>query len=499
MAPVVNSNIYLQFSNEPKGQSRPILWPVLLHRVLYPEPRQPQLNLFQKAVLELIRAGQTRHDSIAEIIGLHRELITLILAQGVSHGWLDSDASKLTEAGVRVLENEEDNLNNLKAGFLFQDAVTGNYWPRMATKLKQVEPKDPLARFPEFTIARKTGKSLKPFLIKKTKQELKPLNNELLNHAYQDYRKDYYLHRQIGGQTQETQRVHFQSVQRLDTTPEPAQIILWVAEGEEYDEPLAIQDPFGLRKNAWWLLKDFKKKLEEDTSLRRYLADLIDIPNVATLTNDEWLKAIEKKVEFDLIIEHPWIERQPDIKRYFATLLRLREKIEEHDNDNVWDSDLEAAMAECQKLLEVVMQWLIKTYPVDSGQIPNQRKFDRKLNIKLIKALQVPSFTESSINILAGQQLGQVIRTCNNPTSSLKALLFAAAMGVIGNDVHPLRVLTSQELDIDRLLELADLRNSKTHAESQWVNKPKKTLSKEIALENIDFSLNFTTHFKEWM
>ncbi|GLR62805.1 hypothetical protein GCM10007878_02400 [Marinospirillum insulare] len=444
----------------------------------------------------MVRAGQDRQDIIAELTGLHPELITLIMAQGVSNGWLDSTASELTVKGSRLLDDEEDDLVNLKAGFLLQDAVTGNYWPRMVTKLEQIEPIDPQAQFPEFASERKTGWKLKPFLVKRTKKELPVLSSELLNRAYRDYRKDYRANQKIGGQIQETQRVRLQGVQRLDASPEAAQIILWITKAEHGDEPLAIQDPFELRKNAWWLLKDFKQKLGEDHNLRRYMADLIDIPDVASLSNEEWLKAIENKAEFDLLIEHSWVERQPDIRRYFSTLLKWREKIEQGSND---DADLEAAIGDCQKLLEVVMQWLIKTYPVDDGQTPSQKHFSRDLNLKLLEALKIPSFTDNSINLLARQPLKQVIGACKNPTSSLKALVFAAAMGVIAKPDHPLMVLTSHELDIDKLIELANLRNESSHGRSSFVNKKQTNLTEEIVLENIDFSLNFTTCFKEWM
>src|SRR5690554_1929241 len=81
MTMFVETGSYLKFIDRPRSKSKAILWPVLVHRVLYPELRQPELNLFQRAVLGLIRAKRDRQDDIAALTGLHPELIALIVAQ----------------------------------------------------------------------------------------------------------------------------------------------------------------------------------------------------------------------------------------------------------------------------------------------------------------------------------------------------------------------------------------------------------------------------------
>ncbi|UYM61877.1 hypothetical protein N5938_02780 [Pseudomonas aeruginosa] len=97
MAAFAETGTYLQFAEKPRGEARPLLWPVLVHRVLYPEAKEAQLNLFQRAVLGLIQAQLTQAEAIAELTGLHVNLIKLILAQGVSNGWLTDSARGLTE------------------------------------------------------------------------------------------------------------------------------------------------------------------------------------------------------------------------------------------------------------------------------------------------------------------------------------------------------------------------------------------------------------------
>lgn len=499
MAAFAESGTYLKFSERPRSNFRSVLWPVLVHRVLYPEPRQPQLNLFQRAVLGLIRASSVRQDAVANLTGLHPELIALIVAQGISCGWLTATGDKLTDKGRKLLDDEEDEFTNLKAGYLLQDAVTGEFWPRMVTKLEQIEAVDSQAKFPRFAIERKTGQTFSPFCTRAKELDLPTLNNDLLARAYSEYQKDYRANQQLGGMPAQIPQVRLQGVQRLDELPEAARIVVWVTGDDEGDELWSIKDPFGLRESAWWLEDALTQLLDSDKKLQEYLAPLVGIHNARDLTYDEWLREIQKKTDLDILIEFPWVERQPDIRRYFARLLKWRNKIEQGAAEY---SDFEAAIGDCQKLLEVVMQWLIKTYPVDAGRAPPQKGRNWKLNQNVLWALEIPSFTDGVVRVLAGQQLSQVIRASENPTDSLKALLFAAGMGVIAAQEHPFRTLSSQELELEKLLDLAELRNQSSHGQSRF-NKRKNRELTELTTQNItgniEYALNFTACFKEWM
>src|SRR5690606_3669613 len=211
---------------------------------------------------------------------------------------------------------------------------------------------------------------------------------------------------------------------------------------------------------------------------------------------DEWLETIRKQTEMRVLIEYPWVERQPDIKRHLAALLARQEKLQQGDASA---QELDAALVESQKLLEVVMQWLIRTYPADVGQIPKQHRADFSLNRDILNALQLPAFTETVITLLSRQNLSQVIRACERPSSSLKALLFAAAMGTLSDPGHPLKSLGANELKLDELLELADLRNKSSHAQSSFTGNAPLQLNPSMARNSIKYALDFTSCFKEWM
>ncbi|MDH0690297.1 hypothetical protein N5D09_19580, partial [Stutzerimonas stutzeri] len=120
-------------------------------------------------------------------------------------------------------------------------------------------------------------------------------------------------------------------------------------------------------------------------------------------------------------------------------------------------------------------------------------------NERLLSALQLPAFTSGVISTLAGQKIGQVIRACSRPSDSLKALLFAAAMGTLNHSGHPFKTLLARELQLDRLLLLADLRNRSSHAQSRFTGREVAPLTYEETLDNIQYALGFTEFFKEWM
>ncbi|PPC75036.1 hypothetical protein C4K68_22700 [Pokkaliibacter plantistimulans] len=496
MAVFAETSTYLQFAEKPRGKAEPLLWPVLVYRVLYPEAKQAELNLFQRAVLGLIRAQVTQAESIAELAGLHVNLIKLLLAQGVSNGWLTDSARGLTEKGEQLLDGESVEDDHQKAGYMFQDAISGQFWPRFAEQLDLIEPEDPLQRYPVFIGERKSGKSIRPFVMAAGKSSLPALDHEALAIAYRDYRDDYRAARQLDS-GQFPQFLKLSGVQRLDDTAKPARILLWAKPDNEGLELWSIDDPFVLRANAWWLQDTLRVQTEGGHErLLKHLQPLVSVPRADDQTVEQWLQAIRQQTDMQVLTEYPWAARQPDIKRHLAALLLRKNKLEQGDKN---EQELDAAVMECQKLLEVLMQWLIHQYPVEIGHLPKQKNVDRELNERLLSALQLPAFSAGVISTLAGQKIGQITRACSRPSDSLKALLFAAAMGTLNHSAHPFKTLLAHELQLDRLLLLADLRNRSSHAQSRFTGREVAPLTYEETLDNIQYALGFTEFFKEWM
>ncbi|CCK76659.1 conserved hypothetical protein [Oleispira antarctica RB-8] len=496
MARFPNHDFYLRYGDKPKGRAQAVLWPVLVFRVLYPDVKRPQLNLFQKTVLRLIQAKTVLADDISDLTGLHKDLVTLILAQLISRDWLTSNADSLTESGIALLKDEDDEKNiKMTSGFLFQDAITGKLWPRLETRISILEANNPNDKFPEFFRNRKTGKSTKPFILNYDRSEKDlPSTSHLLT-AWQEYNNDHRASRQLYGSSQLPKLVKLNNLHYQSETAEPAYIITWITPSNNRDL-WTVNDPFDIRQEAWWLKSTFQNVIKNNPNLLKRLAKLIGQAEPENQTAEEWLNSMEQEASLALLQKFPWAEKEPDLADAIEVLLRRNEMI---SGGQAHKNELEAAITECQKLLEVLMQYLIKQFPANQGAIPKVNTNGAGLNLKLLQALDLPAFTQDIVEILARQNLKLVIKATSQPTASLKALLFAAALTTINNKEHPFKTLSASALDLQALLKLADLRNQAGHGNSKHTGRKYQDITTNIAISNIEFTLKFVNQFKEWI
>lgn len=493
-----DTGLYLKYGRRPSGPNdkvQAVLWPVWVHKVLYPEVQQPQMNLYQKVVMRLIRAKTHDAEDIALLTGMHINLVKLIQAELYSRGWINDQATTLTEHGVKAINEDDQKSEQLASGYLFQDAYTYKLWPRIEKRLNILEPVDPTTVHPEFQQDRKTGRTFKPFKPSTTLRRPSQPNNRTALKAWQDYRSDYRSARQLYSSSHIPEQIRLSGIRMQDVQPELAWIIVWITPGNAYNL-WSIKDPFDIRDEAWWLTASLPQLLESDRNLLKRLGQLIDQPEPENQTVCEWLASLQQQAQLQVMLDYPWANSEPDIAAAISVLLTRKKTIsdgQKHQND------LEASITESQKLLEVLMQWLIKTYPANTGSIPKSGKTDSKLHKQLLLALGLPAMTEDVANTLSRQSLQGVIRSLSMPTSSLKALVFAAALGSVGNTEHPLKSLTAHQLRLDRLLKLADLRNQTSHGNSRYTGKQYQEITEAHALEQIDYALSFTEQFKEWI
>lgn len=115
-----------------------LLWPAWAYRVVAPRVRQRKLNVLQRAIMGLCRAGVPRVDSIAEHLSVHTDLVAFILSELGDLGYLDQHGLP-TEHGARVLEDDSFETQEMVAGYVFQDPWSGDLWPRFVESLDYCE------------------------------------------------------------------------------------------------------------------------------------------------------------------------------------------------------------------------------------------------------------------------------------------------------------------------------------------------------------------------
>ena len=115
-----------------------LLWPAWAYRVVAPRVRQRQLNVLQRAVLGLCRAGQYRAEAIADNLSIHVDLAAFIVTELTDLGNLDAHGLP-TEHGIQVLEKDSIETQQMVAGYVFQDPWVGDLWPRFVESLDYCE------------------------------------------------------------------------------------------------------------------------------------------------------------------------------------------------------------------------------------------------------------------------------------------------------------------------------------------------------------------------
>lgn len=117
---------------------RYVLWPVYVYRVLAPRFRERHVNIVEKAVLGLCRAGKTDPQEISDLLHIHNDLAEFVMQQLVKRDYLDP-ARDLTAKGKNALENALDFVQDLAVGYVLQDPWTNELWPRFCEKLDYAE------------------------------------------------------------------------------------------------------------------------------------------------------------------------------------------------------------------------------------------------------------------------------------------------------------------------------------------------------------------------
>jgi hypothetical protein len=149
--------LYFQLNPDPRaGDRRYLLWPAWAWRVVAPTGRQRQLNVLQKAVMGLSKAGVVTVEAVSGKLALEPDLAGFILAELQHNGWTNSHG-RLTEKGQQLLAEETLQAQEMVTGFVFQDPWDQHLWPRFAERLNYAGTEMGKRGFPDLLLGT-TGK-----------------------------------------------------------------------------------------------------------------------------------------------------------------------------------------------------------------------------------------------------------------------------------------------------------------------------------------------------
>ncbi|WP_157896469.1 hypothetical protein [Acidovorax carolinensis] len=481
---------YLRFDARRPPGGRSFLWPVRVWKVLYPTKRVLKLNLFQQAILGLARARCQDSSEMAALLGLDRELVVFIIAtQLIPNGWMTT-LGAVTTQGERVLEETQDASEEVRMGYAYQDAISGNWLPRFTEELPEIEARRIDERgYPIFLRDLDSGKEDRPFRLNHFREGA--LDMGALFDAFERYRTDHDHAKQRDDEL--PTRVRIESLSFVEDSGQPMWLWTWIFPDEAGPQPWLVADPFGLQQAASWLRKPLQEVLPRNEGLARYIADAVGETRSNELSAEEWLRSLENQIDLTVLADYSWSGKVPAISGYLTSVLRRNALLA--SQDKTWQEDLTSLLIETHNLAESVFQWLLKRFPVDVRRLPDRsqdKNWTKDLASEILRTLPAAQLTDDTVRRLASQNLREIRNALVRGNSSLKALMFAALLSTIEHATHPLKDLSPQVLALDRILDMADARNRKAgHAGGDKI-------SKDEAMEYADFVIEWVQIFKGW-
>jgi hypothetical protein len=481
---------YLRFDVRRPPGGCPFLWPVRVWKVLYPTKCVLKLNLFQQAILGLARARCQDGSEMAELLGLDRELVAFIIAtQLIPKGWMTT-LGAVTLQGERVLEDAQDASEEIRMGYAYQDAISGNWLPRFTEALPEIEAKRIDERgYPIFLRDLDSGKEDRPFRLNHLRES--SLDMGALFDAFERYRTDHDHAKQRDDDL--PTRVRMDSLSFVEDFAQPMWLWTWIFPDEAGPQLWLVSDPFGLQQAASWLRKPLQEVLPRNDGAARYIADAIGKTRSNDLSAEEWLRSLDNRIDLALLTDYNWSGKMPLVAGYLTSVLRRNALLAAQDKN--WQEDLTSLLIETHNLAESVFQWLLKKFPVDVRRLPDKsqdKNWTKDLASEILRTLPVAQLTDDTVRRLASQNLREIRNALVRGNSSLKALMFAALLSTVEHTTHPLKDISAQSLALDRILDMADARNRKAgHAGGERI-------SKDDAMAYANFVIEWVKIFKDW-
>jgi hypothetical protein len=472
---------YLRWNGRsPRGKKLPLLWPVQVWTVLAPQASL-RLNVFQEAILGLLHAGERDLNRLAGLLELAPELVAYIIAKELQPMRFVDSQQHVTPEGVKLLKGETGREPRLTLQYAFQDAVFGQWLPRLSTNLPEVMPREGgRAERPEFLLNRDSGWVDRPIMLPRKDWAGPPDKKQVLQAWRQCQRA------QAQSSQDDTGFVADFSSEDIDFVgDQPIQARVWcdLYINPDDPQPWLVSDPWHLTGAAKWLREPLQKELPRFAQLAERIGKLL--PEVGSSD-----KETELQVELELAAMPHLIKPEHALLReHLGRVMRQRGRLEKQER--IQQEDLNSLAQECASLLEAIVKWLLERWPVDASDWP-RTYWSRQHGSELLSQLPLRTdLSRQAIAILCGQEAKVVRLAVIHKDRAFKALLFGALLCTHEHADHPFRHLPASGLQWDRVLELVDKRNKGSHASGQ-------SMERHEMLEWADFTLAWHEQFKPY-
>lgn len=458
-------------------QRKYFLYPVRMYRVVAPRLSSRKVNILEKAVLGMYRAGITEAIEISQHLDIGKDLTALILTQLTEQQYIDLRGN-LTQRGKRILEDETWITQDAIAGFIFQDPWLGDLFPRFVEREEYVDTRLNDKGYPDLILGT-TGKPnyLSAFLpqVKKT-IERQPSPTEIIDAVHQHRR----TLRNISSIKADDEDWVFERIPNLDRVSfideEPRDLWLatyiYVPEDFSSTDLWNVCDPFGLGDSPWLLRKLEKHRKDKTISgLESLISSMLNEQQKQVFQNfDEWFDLTSRNAEFKVANKlTSAIRGYSELFEYFVAVERAYIEATEltQSNPKRAVTKLEDISRNLQKAAECLFKIIRNDFPTKNlgKRLPeSQKEVQSTLNAYAKNA----GFYSPLPNKLLNFSKNDISRTANSGNGSLRSLILASLLATPDNTAHPLRLMAHKFPDLlANLDKLADIRNAGAHASGQ--------------------------------
>ncbi|MHC5853865.1 hypothetical protein [Nostoc sp.] len=470
-------------SSERWSKRQDLLLPAWCYRVIAPQIQQRKINILEKAVLGMCRIGISSAVEIGETLDIGTDLAALIITQLTDKIFIDKQGL-LSDRGLKILEEENLDNEDLLAGFIFQDPWTSELFPRFVERQEYIDVKFNKHGYPEINLGT-TGKpnyrrAYMPFPVEnyvKVKPSPQDILQAVIKHKktlrYRQFSEDLADDDWTSHQVPNLHRISF-----IEEEPTPVWLatFIYIAEDCFSTASWNICDPFGLGDSPW-LRRKLENQIKKNPSLQglnKLITNLIDINNLSSEIGNgfnDFIKFAEKEailnVERNLTLEiHGW----DSIFNYLVSMEISHIEANLSSNLPRLKDRLDDVLIKAQKVLEAVLLFIRDKYPTNNSWqalSPTDKEYNRDLLNNLANKL---GFNTPLPNTLVYVKPGKVRASCELGIGSLRSYLIAAMLTVRYHNEHPLHLLAQKSPDIliqlDKLAEMRD-RSSHSHSSNQ--------------------------------
>ena len=423
-----------------------LLCPVLSYRIVAPKSSSRELNILEKAILNLCRIGHYTAHEIGKVLEIDPQLAALILSQLKDNQECLDVQGNLTKKGEETLKGIIFTEEEMMGGYIFQNPLTGELYPRFLEKLIYADVKMNQGGFPDLV----KGTTGKPYY-ERAFMPL-PLNNLLISQPsskeilraidihdkhckYQNYDTD----RDYNLSDQTVKKISF-----IEEEPTPFWIatLVYIPEKQTEEDDWYICDPFGLGDSSW--LRDrIQKQIKQaqPESLTHWFYNFLREAKATSKENKDQFSYYQLKEDAQFLVEERLTIGIKQYDNVFNSLVIMEATHLEIDQfqEKIPADKLDDVMIKAQKVAESLLVEIGKNYPTQGHSnllIERDRAYNRQLIQELAATL---NFNQNLPRSLTDVKAGKVKNAAETGEGSLRPLLLATLFTASKQPSHPLR------------------------------------------------------------